>query len=158
MFQSSHSTYILLSFYGVWFIDPKFEHWQGFKKIFILKVKYYMNKILISENALTKWYLLGSIESLATLKCLIIICCFLPAEFWQKYTEFSELKGHVQTSGYYGGKGRALVRRACPTLSDWLDLIGRKGRAQLCLVDKKGRAKLCLVDRKGRAPVGQGPT
>ena len=76
MFQSSDSTYILLSFYGVYFIDPKFGHWQGFKKIYILKVKYYMNKILLSENALTKWYLLGSIEFLAALKCLIIICCF----------------------------------------------------------------------------------
>jgi hypothetical protein len=102
MFQSSDSTYILLSFYGVYFIDPKFGHWQGFKKIYILKVKYYMNKILISENALTKWYLLGSIEFLATLKCLIIICCFLPAEFWQKYAEVSELTGHVRTSGNYG--------------------------------------------------------
>jgi len=102
MFQSSDSTYILLSFYGVYFIDPKFGHWQGFKKIYILKVKYYMNKILISENALTKWYLLGSIEFLATLKCLIIICCFLPAEFWQKYAEVSELTGHVRTSGFYG--------------------------------------------------------
>ena len=67
-----------------------------------LKVKYYMNKILISENALTKWYLLGCIEFLATLKCLIIICCFLPAEFWQKYAEVSELTGHVRTSGNYG--------------------------------------------------------
>ncbi len=61
-----------------------------------------MNKILISENALTKWYLLGSVEFLATLKCLIIICCFLPAEFWQKYAEVSELTGHVRTSGFYG--------------------------------------------------------
>ncbi len=32
MFQSSDSTYIFLSLYGVWFIDPKFRHWQGFKK------------------------------------------------------------------------------------------------------------------------------
>jgi hypothetical protein len=56
-----------------------------------------MNKILKSENTLTKWYLLGSIEFLATLKCLIIICCFLPAEFWQKYAEVSELTGHVRT-------------------------------------------------------------
>ena len=32
MFQSSESTYILLSLYGVWYIDPKFGHWQGFKK------------------------------------------------------------------------------------------------------------------------------
>ncbi len=102
MFQISDSTYILLSFYGVYFIDPKFGHWQGFKKIYILKVKYYMNKILISENALTKWYLLGSIEFLATLKCLIIICCLLPAEFWQKYAEVSELAGYVRTSGFYG--------------------------------------------------------
>ncbi len=102
MFQSSDSTNILLSFYVVWFIDPKFGHWKGFKKIYILKVKYYMNRILISENALTKWYLLGSIEFLATLKCLIIICCFLPAEFWQKYVEVSELTGHVRTSGNYG--------------------------------------------------------
>jgi hypothetical protein len=61
-----------------------------------------MNKILISENALTKWYWLGSIEFLATLKCLIIICCFLPAEFWKKYAEVSELTGHVRTSGFYG--------------------------------------------------------
>ena len=61
-----------------------------------------MNKILISENALTKWYLLGSIEFLATLKCLIIICCFLPAEVWQKYAEVSELTRHVQTSGNFG--------------------------------------------------------
>ncbi len=65
-------------------------------------MKYYMNKILVSENALTKWYLLGSKEFLATLKCLIIICCFLPAEFWQKYFEVSELTGHVRTSGNYG--------------------------------------------------------
>ena len=70
--------------------------------MYILKVKYCMNRILISENALTKWYLLGSIEFLATLKCLIIICCFLPAEFWQKYAEVSELTGHVRTSGFYG--------------------------------------------------------
>ncbi len=61
-----------------------------------------MNKILISENALTKWYLLGSIEILATLKCLIIICCFLRAEFGQKYAEVSEPTGHVWTSGFYG--------------------------------------------------------
>ncbi len=61
-----------------------------------------MNKILISENALTKWYLLGSIEFFATFKCLIIICCFLPAKFWQKYAEVSELTGHVRTSGFYG--------------------------------------------------------
>ena len=79
-----------------------FGHRQAFKKIYILKVKYYMNRILISENALIKWYLLGSIEFLATLKCLIIICCFLPAEFWQKYAEVSELTGHVRTSGNYG--------------------------------------------------------
>jgi len=46
--------------------------------------------------------LLGSIEFLATLKCLIIICCFLPAEFWQKYAEVSELTGHVHTSWNYG--------------------------------------------------------
>ncbi len=59
-----------------------------------------MNKILISENALTKWYLLGSIEFLAALKCLIFICCFLPAEFWQKYAEVSELTEHVRTSGF----------------------------------------------------------
>ena len=32
MFQSSDSTYICLSFYGVYFTDPKFGHWQGFKK------------------------------------------------------------------------------------------------------------------------------
>ena len=46
--------------------------------------------------------MLGSIEFLANFKCLIIICCFLPAEFWQKYAEVSELTGHVRTSGYYG--------------------------------------------------------
>jgi hypothetical protein len=74
-----------------------------------------MNKILISENALTKWYLLGSIEFLATLKCLIIICCFLPAEFWQKYAEVSELTGHVRTSGNYGNNSRqpALPQTKC---------------------------------------------
>jgi len=32
MFQSSDSTYILLSFYEVWYIDPKFGHFRGFKK------------------------------------------------------------------------------------------------------------------------------
>jgi hypothetical protein len=37
MFQSSDSTYILLSLYGFWCIDPKFGHFQGFKKN--LKVK-----------------------------------------------------------------------------------------------------------------------
>jgi len=37
-----------------------------------------------------------------TLKCLIIICCFLPAEFWQKYAEVSEPTGHVRSSGKYG--------------------------------------------------------
>ncbi len=37
MFLSSDSTYILLSLYGFWFIDPKFGHLQGFKKI--LKVQ-----------------------------------------------------------------------------------------------------------------------
>ncbi len=101
IFQSSDSTYILLSLYGVWFIDPKFVHWQGFKKIWRSRTSLLMNKILISENALTKWYLLGSIEFLATLKCLIIICCFLPAEFWQKYA-VSELTRHVRTSGNFG--------------------------------------------------------
>jgi hypothetical protein len=54
------------------------------KKIWRSRTRLLMNKILISENALTKWYLLGSIEFLATIKCLIIICCFLPSEFWQK--------------------------------------------------------------------------
>ena len=34
--------------------------------------------------------MLGSIEFLATLKCYIIICCFLPAELWQKYAEVSK--------------------------------------------------------------------
>jgi hypothetical protein len=32
MFQSSDSTYILLSLYGFWCIDPKFGHFQAFKK------------------------------------------------------------------------------------------------------------------------------
>jgi hypothetical protein len=40
-----------------------------------------MNAILITEKALNKLYLLGSIEFLATLKCFIIVFCFLPAEF-----------------------------------------------------------------------------
>ncbi len=46
--------------------------------------------------------MLGSIEFFATLKCFIIVFCFLPAEFWQKYAEVSELTGHVRTSGFYG--------------------------------------------------------
>jgi hypothetical protein len=32
MFQSSDSTYILLSLCGFWCIDPKFRHFQAFKK------------------------------------------------------------------------------------------------------------------------------
>jgi hypothetical protein len=48
---------------------------------YLLKVKYYMNKILITEKALNKLYLLGPIEFLAILKCFIIVFCFLPAEF-----------------------------------------------------------------------------
>ncbi len=72
------------------------------KKMWRSRTSLLMNKILISVNALTKWYLLGSIEFLASLICLIIICCFLPAEFWQKYAEVSELTGHVWTSGNYG--------------------------------------------------------
>ncbi len=73
-----------------------------------------MNKILKSENALTKWYLLGSIEFLATLKCLIIICCFLPAEFWQKYAEVTELTGHVRTSWFYGNSVLSLSPSPLP--------------------------------------------
>ncbi len=56
----------------------------------------------MTEKALIKLYLLGSTEFLATLKCFIIVFCFLPAEFWQKYAEVSELTGHVRTSGFYG--------------------------------------------------------
>jgi len=78
------------------------DTYKVLKKIWRSRTSLLMNKILISENALTKWYLLGSIEFLATLKCLIIICCFLPAEFWQKYAEVFELTGHVRTSGFYG--------------------------------------------------------
>ncbi len=72
------------------------------KKIWRSRTSLLMNKILVSGNALTKLYLLGSIEFLATLKCLIIICFFLPAEFWQKCAEVSELTGHGRTSGNYG--------------------------------------------------------
>ncbi len=99
MFQSSDSTYILLSLYGVWFIDPKFGHWQGFKKIWRSRTSLLMNKI---RKCLNQMIFLGSTEFLATLKCLIIIRCFLPAEFWQKYAEVFELTGHVRTSGNYG--------------------------------------------------------
>ncbi len=85
------------------------------EKIWKSRTSLLMNKIFISENALTKWYLLGSIEFLATLKCLIIICCFLPADFWQKYAEVSELTGYVWTSGNYGNNSRqpALPQTKC---------------------------------------------
>ncbi len=64
------------------FYPPYFEdNFLNQTPDYLLKVKYYMNKILITEKALNKLYLLGSIEFLATLKCFIIVFCFLPAEF-----------------------------------------------------------------------------
>ncbi len=79
-------------------------------------MKYYMNTILISENALTKWYLLGSIELLATLKCFIIICCVLPAEFWQKSQKCPNVQDMSELREITALTGHSLNMRVIPTV------------------------------------------
>jgi hypothetical protein len=122
------------------------------KKIWRSRTSLLMNKILISENALTKWYLLGSIEFLATLKCLIIICCFLLAEFWQIYAEVSELTGHVRTSRNYGNNSRQPTlpqtkcsEGCCISVNRWESAIVDTHISQNPATQKEGNRKLVKI-------------